>query len=299
MQRRSLVPLRDLRLLSSPQGVLIILWVIREKGPLSFARLFDLVCIGEPGEFPTGDIEGTGMVSLSSASRRIAEACKTLIEGGLVELVDGSLNQLENEVLDGDFRELLLAKDAITLRVTPTLGFVQDMFEISLYEQAAQSERSIKIVPSFGLPTPGNWPDIFVVMPFQESLKPIYEQHILPVARGLDLTCKRGDDFFSDESIMDEIWSAIWYSKMCIAECTGRNANVFYEMGIAHTIGRPCILIAQSIQDVPFDVQHRRVIIYENTPPGLRKFRDTLSKAIMDELGIERNKLREIFDKLE
>jgi hypothetical protein len=299
MQRRSLVPLRDLRLLSSPQGVLIILWVIREKGPLSFASLFDLVCIGEPGEFPTGDIEGTGMVSLSGASRRIAEACKTLIEGRLVELVDGSLNQLDNEVLDGSFHNLLLAKDAITLRVTPTLGFVQDMFEISLYQQAAQSERSIKIVPSFGLPMPGNWPDIFVVMPFQESLKPIYEQHILPVARGLDLTCKRGDDFFSDDSIMDEIWSAIWYSKMCIAECTGRNANVFYEMGIAHTIGRPCILIAQSLQDVPFDVQHRRVIIYENTPSSLRKFRDTLSKAIMDELGIERNKLREIFNKLE
>jgi hypothetical protein len=216
-----------------------------------------------------------------------------------VEITDSEGTPVGKEVLDGNFRALLSAKDNVTLGVSSHLEFLQELLKISITDYASGKQANIKIEPSFGKPRSGDWPNAFVIMPFQESLKPIFDEHILPVARSLDLTCKRGDEFFSDDSIMDEVWSAIYHSKVCIAECTGLNANVFYEMGIAHTLGRPCILIAQSLDGLPFDIRHRRIIVYETTPSGLRKFRDSLKKAIQDELGLERDALREILDKLD
>ena len=92
------------------------------------------------------------------------------------------------------------------------------------------------------------------------------------------------DDFFSSQSIIDEIWAAIYFSKLCIADCTGRNPNVFYEIGMAHTIGRTAVLIAQSIEDIPFDILHRRSIIYEYTPRGMGGFEERLRKTLQNEI---------------
>ena len=81
--------------------------------------------------------------------------------------------------------------------------------------------------------------DIFVLMPFAPELKPIYEDHIKKVATKLKLQVKRADDLFSKESVMRDVWNAVTHAKIAIADCTGRNPNVFYEIGIAHTITSP------------------------------------------------------------
>jgi hypothetical protein len=130
------------------------------------------------------------------------------------------------------------------------------------------------------------WSKIFVAMPFLPELKPVYDDHILKVTKELGVSCKRGDDFFSGDSIMNEVWSAIYHSEVCIVDCTGRNPNVFYELGIAHTLGRKAILIAKSIDDIPFDVRHLRTIIYEYTPPGMAEFEGKLKKTLQHELNI-------------
>ncbi|MEM9216867.1 MAG: hypothetical protein AAGD25_21270 [Cyanobacteria bacterium P01_F01_bin.150] len=122
-----------------------------------------------------------------------------------------------------------------------------------------------------------------MIMPFRNSLEPIYTDHILKVVDELGLSCERGDDFFSSQSIIDEIWAAIFFSKICIADCTGRNPNVFYELGMAHTVGKSVILITQSIEDIPFDIRHRRSIIYEYTPRGMEKFEKSLRKTLENE----------------
>jgi len=103
--------------------------------------------------------------------------------------------------------------------------------------------------------------DIFMMMPFRDHLNPVYEDHIKKVAGALDFKIRRGDDPFSRHDIMREIWSFIYNSRLVIADCTERNPNVFYELGIAHTLGKPAILITQNIDDVPFDVRNRRVIV--------------------------------------
>jgi hypothetical protein len=55
---------------------------------------------------------------------------------------------------------------------------------------------------------------------------------------------------------------------------------VFYELGIAHTLGKPTIMITQNIDDTPFDLRHLRTVTYENTPDGLNELKPHLSKAI-------------------
>ena len=85
---------------------------------------------------------------------------------------------------------------------------------------------------------------------------------------------------------MGDIWSAIFLAYCIIADCTGRNPNVFYEMGIAHTIGKRIILITQDEEDVPFDIRAIRFIKYEFTPRGMKQLERKLTATLL-KLGSE------------
>ncbi len=67
---------------------------------------------------------------------------------------------------------------------------------------------------------------------------------------------------------------------MLVAELTGRNPNVLYELGIAHTLGKPVVMITQSLDDVPFDLRHHRSIPYTHTPRGAQQLEEALSKTL-------------------
>ncbi|MCB9461425.1 MAG: hypothetical protein H6670_17360 [Anaerolineaceae bacterium] len=121
--------------------------------------------------------------------------------------------------------------------------------------------------------------DVFVIMPFSD-FPPIYDDHIKPIVESLGYSIKRGDDFFSKRSIMSDVWSAIVKSQLIIADCTNRNANVFYELGMAHTLNKSVIMLTQNMKDIPFDIRHLRVIEYKYTPPGMRVFENSLQNAI-------------------
>lgn len=146
--------------------------------------------------------------------------------------------------------------------------------------------KSFKVEPQnsstlFGKPDKKYTYDLFVLMPFAQNLKPIYDDHIKKIAGKLNLTIARADDFFSQNSIMQEVWSAIALASILIADCTGKNPNVFYEIGLAHALEKPVILITQNPDDVPFDLRHRRYILYAYSPPGMKIFENALSKTIL------------------
>jgi len=67
-----------------------------------------------------------------------------------------------------------------------------------------------------------------------------------------------------------------------VADCTGKNPNVFYELGIAHTLGKPVIIITQSARRYPFDIKHIRYIQYEYTPGGLKSFEKKLAEFLRE-----------------
>ncbi|MGH8660124.1 MAG: hypothetical protein ACREV4_17105 [Gammaproteobacteria bacterium] len=66
---------------------------------------------------------------------------------------------------------------------------------------------------------------------------------------------------------MDQVWSGINAAKVLVAELTTRNPNVFYELGLAHALKKPVVLISSNESDVPFDLKHIRVIYYDVTDP--------------------------------
>jgi hypothetical protein len=96
--------------------------------------------------------------------------------------------------------------------------------------------------------------------------------------RNCERTAGRGDDFFGSDYVIDDIWNAIYHANGIIADCTGRNANVFYELGIAHTLGRRTLLLAQNQNDIPFDLRHRRYHLYDTSDDGLA----TLDQAVQN-----------------
>lgn len=75
----------------------------------------------------------------------------------------------------------------------------------------------------------------------------VYANHIKPVTKKLGLTVARADDFFTANVVISDIWDAINFADVVVADCTGRNPNVFYEIGLAHVIGKPVVLLAQAM----------------------------------------------------
>jgi hypothetical protein len=118
----------------------------------------------------------------------------------------------------------------------------------------------------------------FMVMPFgREDLNIVYEDYITPVVtETLRLNLQRADEIFGSSPIIDDILKSIERANLVIADLTGKNANVFYEVGISHALKKPVLLLAQSTDDVPFDLRHRRVLLYEYSPRGCRRLETVL-----------------------
>lgn len=120
---------------------------------------------------------------------------------------------------------------------------------------------------------------VSVMMPFDRAFTPVYES-IQQAADSAGLRCRRADDFWEAPAIIQDIVSLIDRAQVVICDCTNRNPNVFYETGIAHTLGREVILITQNAADIPFDLRHLRYISYLNNGEG----RVALSTALADRL---------------
>ncbi len=120
----------------------------------------------------------------------------------------------------------------------------------------------------------------FVLMPFARGFDGIWETVIRPTVEHQGDTCTRADDFFAPGPIMNDIVQAITSADYLIADLTGRNPNVFYELGLAHSTGKPVILLTQDVSDVPFDLQHQRLIEYADTVAGASALRTAIQTCL-------------------
>lgn len=108
----------------------------------------------------------------------------------------------------------------------------------------------------------------FVMQPFSPPLGDYYEKIYKPAIEKAGLKPVRADaDIFHTGKIMDQVWDGINSAKVLVAELTSRNPNVFYELGLAHALKKPVVLVSSREEDVPFDLQHIRVIYYDVTDP--------------------------------
>jgi len=131
---------------------------------------------------------------------------------------------------------------------------------------------------------------VFVLMPFTEDWSEyIWEEEIRKSVhqyRSAKLRCKRADDLFGHD-VMIDIYESIAKARIVIADITKRNANVFYELGIAHSLGKDVILLSQGTDHIPFDLLRFRHCIYSNDGPGYKRLREYLTKAIESILNDE------------
>ena len=94
------------------------------------------------------------------------------------------------------------------------------------------------------------------------------------------MKCQRVDDLWEHATVIQDVFSLIWRASIVVCDFSGRNANVFYECGIAHTLGKPVVPITQHKSDVPFDLQHHRYLQYLNNVEGLARLQQELAKRL-------------------
>ena len=125
---------------------------------------------------------------------------------------------------------------------------------------------------------------VSAMMPFDAAFSSVYDS-IREAADNVGLRSRRADDIWENAAVIQDVVSLIDRSRVVVCDCTGRNPNVFYEAGIAHTLGREVILITQADQDIPFDLRHLRYVRYLNNGEGRAALTTVLQSRMQTILG--------------
>lgn len=107
----------------------------------------------------------------------------------------------------------------------------------------------------------------FVMMPFGPWFDRYYQEIYVPAIKEAGFEPVRADELFTTGSVVEQIWEQIEKAKLLLADLSGKNPNVFYELGLAHAAKKPVVFTASQVDDVPFDLRHLRVIIYDVREP--------------------------------
>ena len=127
-------------------------------------------------------------------------------------------------------------------------------------------------------------PDLcFVLMPFAAKFENVFEI-VRHAVQACGLTCTRADSLTTTGQITDDIWNSIRGARVLVADLTGGNPNVFYEIGVAHALNKPVILLTQHGDRVPFDLRGVRYFSYN--PKALKGLAEALSRSIRSSLEI-------------
>jgi hypothetical protein len=195
----------------------------------------------------------------------------------------------ENDSYPGDVRAVLTF---IATNDPRTLCRIES--HMVLHTLDRRDSRRVNVAPKFfEMPAlPVVWDLVAVVMPLQKDFSRVFEVVELACSSA-HLHCRRGDDVWDDSAAMQDVFNLIFHSGIVIADFTGRNPNVMYEIGMAHSLGKHVVPISQSLDDVPFDLISHRVLKYSADPDGLLVLQARLEEALrqvtppaMEDMGI-------------
>ena len=121
----------------------------------------------------------------------------------------------------------------------------------------------------------------FVIMPFKEPFDSYYKKLLTPAIKDAGLKPIRADEIYGVKPIIDDITREIREAEVIIADVTGKNPNVNYELGLAHALGKQVIIVTRELEDVPFDYRQIRVINYNTEELDWQQdFQSDVSKTI-------------------
>ncbi|EKO37448.1 MAG: hypothetical protein B193_3880 [Solidesulfovibrio magneticus str. Maddingley MBC34] len=119
-------------------------------------------------------------------------------------------------------------------------------------------------------------PKAFVVMQFSDPYNQFYSEIIKDICGKFGIQVKRADENFGTGMVIADIVNDITESTFIIADISKDNPNVYYEIGYAHALNKPTIILAEKGTALPFDISPFRVLFYENTIIGRGKFEEGL-----------------------
>lgn len=108
----------------------------------------------------------------------------------------------------------------------------------------------------------------FVIMPFSGWFDDYYTTIYCPAISAAGLTPCRADDLYRPSTIVSDIWEYTCDAKLILADLSEKNPNVFYELGLAHALAKPAILLVETMDDVPFDLRALRILEYDKNDPN-------------------------------
>lgn len=127
-----------------------------------------------------------------------------------------------------------------------------------------------------------NKPKVFVITPFGEEFLALFEK--LQYSFGDQFDFSNAGDMDNQQNILKDIVEGIALAEIIIADLTGLNANVFYELGLAHAMNKKVIIITQDIDDLPFDIKSYRAnqysLQFHKIPVLIEELRKLLHGAI-------------------
>jgi hypothetical protein len=106
-------------------------------------------------------------------------------------------------------------------------------------------------------------------MPFSEPWSDkVFMEMIEPGVKGANLTCIRGDMVVRVGDLTQNIWAAILHAGLVVADVSVLNANVFYELGLAHALGKDTFILKQVDAKLWADIGGAHYIEYDLSAVG-------------------------------
>lgn len=174
-----------------------------------------------------------------------------------IEVMGSKINFFVNNVL--------ICNADVSLKEAPIEFHINGQHEVTIKDVSIDKEQK----------------SVFVVMQFTQEYNDLYEQVIIPVISKYNMNCIRADDIYTATPILADIINEIKAASIVIADITPDNPNVFYELGFAHALNKPTIVLSEKQRTkLPFDVSGLRTIFYDNSIAGKAKVEQTLTKFI-------------------
>ncbi|MEJ2148110.1 MAG: hypothetical protein P8Z40_01380 [Chloroflexota bacterium] len=121
------------------------------------------------------------------------------------------------------------------------------------------------------------FPRVYVLMPFGDEFNQIYSNLILPALGRCEVD--RAGDLTVQHNALGYIIQSVADADLVVADLTGLHPFVLYELGIAHALAKPSILLTQHVDELPFDLRPR-MVAYSTYFADVDHLRHTLHAAV-------------------
>ena len=122
---------------------------------------------------------------------------------------------------------------------------------------------------------------VFVLTPFHPKYENTYRL-ISSACQDVGLSCTRGDEQHIRGNVLSHILNEMTSAGLVIANIDGRNPNVFYELGIAHALGKSVIILASGFEEVPFDLRAQQLVIWKSPEELKTGLHQTLTRMLIE-----------------